>query len=91
VNNAIKHSSADRLVLTFIQSGSFLELEISDNGLLTEVSTIENKGSGVGNFRKRTGRHRGSVKFSVGHEGHGLTILFRFLLGADPVLKSALG
>jgi len=91
VNNAIKHSSADRFQITFIQSGSFLELNISDNGCLMDVTIIENRGSGVGNLRKRTDRHRGSVKFSVGHGGHGLSILFRFLLRSNLNLKSALG
>ena len=91
VNNAIKHSSANRFQITFIQSGSFLELLISDNGSLTDDAVIENKGSGVGNFRKRTDRHRGSVKFSVGQDGHGLSILFRFLLKSNANPKSAFG
>lgn len=80
MNNVVKHSGADRVVIRFVRSGSYLDLLISDNGRLTDVATIENKGSGVGNFIKRTARHHGTVSFSLGADGHGLKIDFHFLL-----------
>ena len=80
VSNAMKYSSATRLKISLQKSGQGMEILLSDNGCLKDVRVLENKGGGIGNLRKRVEKYDGQVDFSIGAEGHGLEIRFRFPL-----------
>lgn len=59
VNNARKHAQADRIIVRLRRRGDMLRLEIEDNGIGFDVSTIESnyedRGSmGMINLRERT-------------------------------------
>lgn len=74
--NALKYSNATEFIVDY-QLGSELVITISDNGILTDVSSIYNKGNGIGNIIKRTERNSGKYAFSCNFP-HGLTIQLRF-------------
>lgn len=74
ISNIMKYSAADRVTILVDQQPYGIALRISDNGRLTSLDTLENKGSGISNLRKRTGKYRGTAKFSVTEGSHGLTV-----------------
>lgn len=74
--NALKYSNATEFIVDY-QLGSEFVITISDNGVLTDVSSIYNKGNGIGNIIKRTERNSGKYAFSCNFP-HGLTIQLRF-------------
>lgn len=74
--NALKYSNATEFIVDY-QLGSELVITISDNGILTDVNSIYNKGNGIGNIIKRTERNSGKYAFSRNFP-HGLTIQLRF-------------
>ena len=78
VNNAVKHAYASRVVIFLDAGAGSLHLTVTDDGLLTDLMALENRGSGVGNLHKRTRRNNGDATFSLGTEGHGLSIKMRF-------------
>ena len=49
--NALKYSQATEFIVDY-QLGSELVITISDNGILTDVNSIYNKGNGIGNIIK---------------------------------------
>lgn len=56
--NALKYSKATEFIVDY-QLDSELVITISDNGVLTDVNSIYNKGNGIGNIIKRTERNSG--------------------------------
>ena len=74
--NALKYSQATEFIVDY-QLGSEMVITISDNGILTDVNSIYNKGNGIGNIIKRTERNSGKYVFYC-NEPQGLTIQLRF-------------
>lgn len=74
--NALKYSKATEFIVDY-QLGSELVITISDNGVLTDVNSIYNKGNGIGNIIKRTERNSGKYTFYC-NSPQGLTIQLRF-------------
>jgi two-component sensor histidine kinase len=74
--NALKYSQATEFIVDY-QLGSELVITISDNGILTDVNSIYNKGNGIGNIIKRTERNSGKYVFYC-NAPQGLTIQLRF-------------
>ena len=74
--NALKYSKATEFIVDY-QLGSELVITISDNGVLTDVNSIYNKGNGIGNIIKRTERNSGKYAFYC-NSPQGLTIQLRF-------------
>jgi len=77
VNNALKYSEATRIDLIITLAGGWLEFNIADNGKLTDIETLEGKGGGISNLRKRARKHGGDISFHIGSGGHGLMVLLR--------------
>lgn len=74
--NALKYSQATEFIVDY-QLDSELVITISDNGVLTDVNSIYNKGNGIGNIIKRTERNSGKYAFYC-NAPQGLTIQLRF-------------
>lgn len=74
--NALKYSKATEFIVDY-QLDSELVITISDNGVLTDVNSIYNKGNGIGNIIKRTERNSGKYAFYC-NAPQGLTIQLRF-------------
>lgn len=53
INNAIKHSKADKINLTIVKQGQYLKLLVEDNGI--GIGALDfNKGNGLSNLKYRT-------------------------------------
>lgn len=74
--NALKYSNAKQFTIT-ITLDDQLTITISDNGQLTDINSIYNKGNGIGNIIKRTERNKGTCNFSC-KDPHGLQIQLIF-------------
>lgn len=74
--NALKYSNASKVTVDF-QLDSELVITISDDGILTDVNSIYNKGNGIGNIIKRTERNSGKARFYC-NSPQGLTIELTF-------------
>ena len=72
--NILKHSKATEVKADFIIKNGQLYASFMDNGILKNVKEIERKGNGVTNIRKRVGRIKGEVNFSINPSGTGLKI-----------------
>jgi nitrate/nitrite-specific signal transduction histidine kinase len=57
--------------------GERFEIYISDNGILTQLEDIYNKGNGINNMIKRAERNNGTCQFAI-NEPHGLQITLGF-------------
>ena len=78
VNNALKYAYAGKVTIVLVAAARKLDLTVTDDGLLTDLSVLENRGSGVGNLRKRADRNGGAVEFQVASGGHGLSVRMCF-------------
>ena len=74
--NALKYSNATKVTVDF-QLDSELVITISDDGILTDLNSIYNKGNGIGNIIKRTERNSGKARFYC-NSPQGLTIELTF-------------
>lgn len=78
--NILKHSNATEVKAEFIIKNGRLYASIMDNGILKSDKEIERKGNGITNIRKRVGRIKGEVNFSINPIGNGLKIEIRLNL-----------
>lgn len=68
INNALKHSQADRINLDISESQDILEISISDNGKFS--SNIENgNGNGIKNIKSRIQFLKGHLNITKNEEG----------------------
>jgi signal transduction histidine kinase len=74
--NALKYSNATKVTVNF-KIDTELVINISDDGILTDVNSIYNKGNGIGNIIKRTERNSGTHRFYC-NSPQGLTIELTF-------------
>jgi ligand-binding sensor domain-containing protein/two-component sensor histidine kinase len=74
--NALKYSEASWYTIHF-SFGERFEIYISDDGILTQLEDIYNKGNGINNMIKRAQRNNGTCQFAI-NEPHGLQITLRF-------------
>ncbi len=68
LNNVLKHSEADRAVLTYNQSTTHIIIEVSDNGIGFSPEDIENGGVGLTQVRSRIKSMGGVIRLK-GHDG----------------------
>lgn len=74
--NALKYSDASKVTVDF-KIDTELVITISDDGVLTDVNSIYNKGNGIGNIIKRTERNSGTHHFYC-NSPQGLSIELTF-------------
>ena len=74
LNNTMRHAGGNQFRFRLKQEQGILYLSTSDNGRLTDVNDIQDKGNGVRNLIKRVKRHRGEIRFAISPKGHGLII-----------------
>ena len=74
--NALKYSEANWFTIHF-SFGERFEIYISDDGILTQLEDIYNKGNGINNMIKRAERNNGTCQFAI-NEPHGLQITLGF-------------
>ena len=81
-NNLKKYAAAEKIQISIQRIQNKLVIQIEDDGALSSVAKLENKGRGITNLRKRTTRHLGEALFSVSDAGHGLKInlIFHIIL-----------
>jgi hypothetical protein len=73
--NVVKHSKATYMNTQIIAKDHYLTIKIEDNGELYDPMSIESKGNGIGNLKKRAKRLGGKINFSSPENGSGLCIL----------------
>lgn len=74
--NVLKYSEASCFTVTFhVENG--LEIVLYDDGHLTAIETVFQKGNGIGNIQKRTERNNGNCTFTI-HKPHGMNIKLNF-------------
>ncbi len=76
VNNAYKHSRADRLKLSFCQDKNFFLMNIEDNG--TGIPEEHSEGNGLRNMKRRMQEQEGECQMISSESGTHL--VFRILL-----------
>lgn len=74
VNNILKHSNGKNINITLEATPLLIRFLIQDDGNLTDVKEIEEKGNGIRNIRKRVKKHKGIANFAIPENGHGLEI-----------------
>ena len=74
MNNILKHSKAKNISIELIASPLLIRFHIVDDGLLTDMELLEEKGNGIRNIRKRVKKHKGLTNFAISGKGHGLEI-----------------
>jgi anti-sigma regulatory factor (Ser/Thr protein kinase) len=78
-NNALKHSVAAEIHIQLIFSKDAIIISAYDNGSLSNVNGIYNKGNGVSNMQKRAQRNKGFALFAINDKlGHGLKVIVKF-------------
>jgi signal transduction histidine kinase len=87
VNNAVKHSGGDRVVIQVCRASKKLELSVTDNGRGIDLS-LEKKGMGLNIMDYRTRRLGGTLKLSSPGE-RGTTVLCSVPLAATKLSKLA--
>lgn len=74
MNNILKHSKAKNITVEFTATPLLIRFQIVDDGVLTDMESLEEKGNGIRNIRKRVKKHKGLSDFSISEKGHGLQI-----------------
>ncbi len=72
LNNAYKHSRADRLHLSFSQDEQEFTMEVSDNGI--GIASLSSEGNGLSNMKRRMQDQNGHFEITA---GNGTRLLFR--------------
>jgi len=75
LNNAYKHSRADRLHLSFSQDEQEFTMEVSDNGI--GIASLSSEGNGLSNMKRRMQDQNGHFEITA---GNGTRLLFRIEL-----------
>ncbi len=75
LNNAYKHSRADRLHLSFSQDEQEFTMEVSDNGI--GIGNLTGEGNGLGNMKRRMQEQKGHCEISTENGTH---LFFRITL-----------
>lgn len=79
-NNILKHSNATQCNLELSFASSLLSIRIEDDGNLTVLENLENKGNGINNLRKRVERNAGTIALEIPTAGNGLITTISFKL-----------
>lgn len=74
LNNILKHAHASTIDIRMDDTSQHVRFIIKDNGLLTQIDKLDNKGNGVRNIRKRLKKHGGIASFTLSENGHGLLV-----------------
>lgn len=80
ISNTLKHSRAGHISVYVTAHNHVLTIFTRDNGVLTDVAALGQKGNGMKNLRKRVSKHHGTIEFSTPKHGSGLGIKMRFPL-----------
>ena len=83
LNNALKHSNADRISVSLRQSGSDVVLEIEDNGRGFDLDTGKKKGGlGLRGMEERAAQLNGRLLVTA-RQGHGTSVRVEVLLNGE--------
>ncbi len=63
VNNALKHSGADAIIISIKNDDKYLKIEIADNGKGFTINDV-NPGNGLGNMKQRLDEINGNLEFT---------------------------
>lgn len=72
LTNIVKHAGAETVMIDVVLEGRYFMITIEDDGILSDLSLIENKGNGIKNLRKRANRLRGYIMFDLGQHHSGM-------------------
>ncbi len=74
-SNALKHSEASQLTVIFGQNNRQIQLDISDNGIGYDVSTVK-YGMGITNIKARVSKLKGFIQIDSDKTGTRFKIIF---------------
>jgi two-component system, NarL family, sensor kinase len=74
INNIIKHSDANSIIVTLDFTNALLRIEINDNGKGFEANTESNEGQGLRNMKSRAELIGGNFEILSGANGTTITI-----------------
>lgn len=74
MNNILKHSNAKNITVELTATPLLIRFQIIDDGILTDIGLLEEKGNGIRNIRKRVKKHKGLSDFSISEKEHGLQV-----------------
>jgi signal transduction histidine kinase/ligand-binding sensor domain-containing protein len=74
LNNILKHAHASTIDIRMDDTSQHVRFIIKDNGRLTHIDKLENKGNGIRNIRKRLKKYGGIASFTLAENGHGLLV-----------------
>lgn len=72
INNAVKHSEADKIIITFQELNNIIKLSIADNGI--GIKNFTNGGNGLINMKERVNLLSGSFSVNQYVDGKGCQI-----------------
>ena len=74
VNNSIKYSRCNLFFIEVKSENKMLCLDLKDDGIVTNLDELLNKGNGIKNIKKRVKRNNGQCLFSINNNKNGLAI-----------------
>ncbi len=75
MSNILKRAGCDNIIFNILLKGSFLQIELSDDGVGCDMAATSNKGSGMQNMIKRATAINGRLKI-IRNEDKGMTLRF---------------
>ena len=70
INNALKHSEADKLNIRFTETHDKAKIVLMDNGIGFDISKLHDEGMGLNNVRSRIRPYNGEVEI-ISRPGRG--------------------
>lgn len=74
VNNSIKYSKCNLFFIEVKSENKMLCLDLKDDGIVTNLDELLNKGNGIKNIKKRVKRNNGQCLFYINNNKNGLAI-----------------
>ena len=87
VNNSLKYSGADKIIVQLIQDDSWVNLTIQDNGKGFDVEKLTNKKGGIKNIRARAESFDGRFHLDS-RSGIGTEIIVEFIYNPDLLFET---
>ena len=78
--NVLKHSNSTNVIMNIDAKNYWLDIIHEDDGDLLDATTIEYKGNGISNLKKRAKRLGGTIQFLTPESGNGLQIKLKVKL-----------
>ncbi|HRP90701.1 MAG TPA: histidine kinase [Edaphocola sp.] len=78
INNAIKHSNAKNINITFEKDDNNLNLTIKDDGNGFDLEKLNEDSNGLQNIKKRTKLLKGTLDITTNHTGTAISCTFQY-------------